>query len=215
MLLVNALYFKAEWTEPFDPDNTRPGPFMRLDGTQKQVPFMFRRAHLQVLVDEGVRGVRLPYGDGRLALYAIVPDRWDGFVAGLTAERWEGWLKGFETREVRLSVPRVKLTYQAELLEPLKAMGMERAADPKRADFSGLFARLSLPVYVGRVVQKTYLAIDEQGTEAAAATAVEALGGSAPPRDQPLELRLDRPFLLAIRDDVTGVILFVGVVVEP
>lgn len=214
MLLVNALYFKGEWTEPFEPESTRNAPFTRLDGSTRQLPFMFRRASLSALAADGVKGVRLPYGNGRVALYAIMPDRWDGFVDGLSAERWQAWMKGFAQQEVRLSLPKVKLEAQAELLEPLKAMGMELPADPNLAQFGALFTA-GPPAYIGRVLQKSFLSIDEKGTEAAAATVVEMRAGSAQPPKEVLEVKLDRPFLLAIRDDQTGVLLFVGLVMEP
>lgn len=210
MWLVNALYFKGAWTHPFPKHATQPAPFHRVDGTEKQVPFMQQRAGFGYLKADGVKGARLPYGDDRLALYVIMPDRWDGFIDGLTAARWEGWMNGFTRQELILAMPKVKLEYQAELVEPLTAMGMGPAFGP--ADFSGLFVE-GPGAHISQVIQKSFLEINEEGTEAAAATAV-GVTTSAPPRE-PVRLVLDNPFLLAIRDDKTGALLFVGTLLEP
>ncbi len=215
MVLVNAIYFKGEWSSPFKANSTSDRSFTRVDGSTKSVPFMSRRAHFGYIEVDGVRGVRLPYGDGRLAMYALMPDRWDGFVESLTAERWAAWMAAAGRRELALALPKVKLEASMELKEPLIAMGMGEAFDPNRADFSGLFATLSEPVYISRVVQKSFLEINEKGTEAAAATAVEVTATSAAPSEPPLVLELNRPFLVAIRDDVTGALLFLGVIMEP
>jgi len=213
MVLVNALSFKGEWTEPFDPDRTEPGPFHRRDGSVVQVPFMRQTGTFGYLAEEGLVGVRLPYGEGDLALYAFMPDEWDGFVEGLTPERYRQWIDAIEEERIRLAFPKVRLEDTHELRDPLIALGMGRAFDFERADFSGLLDTPE-PLYIDRVIQKTFLEIHEEGTEAAAATAVEMRAGSAPMASPPAVV-LDRPFLLAIRDDRTGVTLFMGAILDP
>ncbi|MFO7275006.1 MAG: serpin family protein [Bacillota bacterium] len=213
MVLVNALYFRGEWQEPFDPGATKPGPFHRMDGGTAQVPFMHRTGTFGYLAEEGLVGVRLPYGKGDLALYAFMPEEWDGFVEGLTPERLRGWMDAMAETRIRLAFPKVRLEDRHELKDPLTALGMGRAFDPDRADFSGLLVTPE-PLYIDQVIQKTFLEIHEEGTEAAAATAVTMRAGSAPPSALP-EVVLDRPFLLAIRDDRAGLTLFMGLILDP
>jgi len=213
MWLVNALYFKGDWQKPFNPNRTVDRLFILPDGGRVQVPFMHQTATFGYLEEEGLVGVRLPYGEGDLALYAFMPDEWNGFLEELTPERYAGWIAGMGLREIRFAMPKVKLTDQAELADPLAAMGMERAFIPGQADLGGLFTE-DREFFVSRVIQKTFLEINEKGTEAAAATGVGVTTTSAPV-DQPPEVVLNRPFLLAIRDDRTGVTLFLGAVVDP
>ncbi|MFO7275005.1 MAG: serpin family protein [Bacillota bacterium] len=213
MWLVNALYFKGAWQKPFDPNRTHERPFHLAGGGTAQVPFMHQTATFGYLAEQGLVGVRLPYGEGGLALYAFMPDRWDGFVEGLTPERFAEWIARMGEREIRLAVPKLRLTDQLELADPLAALGMQRAFTPGQADLGGLFAD-SPELYISRVVQKTFLEIHEEGTEAAAATGVGVTLTSAP-AEQPPEVVLDKPFLLAIRDDRAGVTLFLGAIVDP
>lgn len=212
MVLVNALYFKGEWKKPFNADRTEQRPFRRLDGTEKPTLFMHQTETFGYMNAGGVTGIRLPYGEGDIAFYAFMPDRWEGFLEGLTPERYQGWIDAVNPERIRLALPKVRLKTGAVLNEPLQAMGMRRAFDSTQADLSGLLEK-SQGVYISQVVQKTFLEINEEGTEAAAATSVRATG-SARPAD-PIEVVLDRPFLLAIRDDRTGVTLFMGAIVEP
>ncbi|MFZ5825213.1 MAG: serpin family protein [Bacillota bacterium] len=210
MILVNALYFKGEWTHAFDPKLTREGAFTKLDSTQKQVPFMHREGEFGALEADGFRAVRLPYGKERVSMYVFVPDDLPAFVAGLTPERWEQYMQSFKPRQGLVSLPKVKLEATHKLNEPLQNLGMELAFDMGQADFSGLFEGGRSGIGIALVLQKTFLEINEQGTEAAAATAV-VLRESA---SEPLAVA-DRPFLIAIRDDQTGTLLFIGTIVEP
>ncbi|MFZ5817880.1 MAG: serpin family protein [Bacillota bacterium] len=207
MILVNALYFKGAWTHPFDPQRTADRPFTRFDGTRKQIPFMTQERNFAYLEGEGFQAVRLPYGQERVALYLFLPDDLSRFVAGLTAERWSEWMGSFTEQKGTLLMPRVRLEATHLLNEPLQRMGMVRAFGS--ADFSGLFEGGQANPFIALVLQKSFLEINEQGSEAAAATAV-VLDESAG-----FNLTADRPFLIAIRDDQTGALLFIGTVVEP
>ncbi|MBP2016968.1 serpin B [Symbiobacterium terraclitae] len=213
MWLVNALYFKGTWQQPFDPALTSERPFHLPGGATREIPFMHQTNGFGYLSEEGLTGVRLPYGQGDLALYLFMPDEWEGFVEGLTPERYADWIAAMGHRRIQLAVPKVKLTDRAELVEPLMAMGMQRAFVPGQADLTGLFTD-SPALYISRVIQKTFLEINEEGTEAAAATGVGVTLTSAPV-DPPPVVVLDRPFLLAIRDDRTGITLFLGAIVDP
>lgn len=186
MVLVNALYFKGDWQKPFDANFTYDQPFTLLDGSQRQIPFMHKEAAFGYLKAEGITGVRLPYGEGDVSFYAFMPDRWEGFVEGLTPDQYQGWMA---------------------------AMGQERVFDSMQADLSGLFTEGQDQTYISQVIHKTFLVINEQGTEAAAATGVVA-PASAPP-DQIPKVIFDQPFLFSIRDDRTGVTLFMGAILEP
>lgn len=217
MALVNAIYFKGRWQEPFPPENTRPGTFTRLDGTTKQPLMMGQGGQYQYLQGENFQAVALPYGDGgHVRMYLFLPNPGVNpadFFADLTAERWQQWMGQFAPRRGSVVVPKVKLEYKADLERILPGMGMAIAFDPTRADFSGLL-QTDEPLYIGTVKHKTFLSIDEDGTEASAATMVAAMAGSARPSD-PFTFVADHPFLVAIRDETTGTLLFLGAILDP
>lgn len=217
MVLVNAIYFNGQWTEPFPAENTRERAFTRIDGSVKQYPMMTVSGTFRYYKGDSMQAVSLPYGNGRVSMYLFLPDP-SSDVGALTrsvsADRWAGWMEGFKQSQGTVTMPKVKLDYAAELKEPLKAMGMAKAFEAGAAEFGGLFQDVQVPMFIASVLQKTHLNIDERGTEAAAATAVTVRAGSAPV-EKPFELVFDRPFLMAIRDNKTGALLFVGVIVDP
>jgi serpin B len=208
MYLINALYFKGDWTYPFDRRLTQQAPFTLVDGTRKTVAMMSQRREFAVLRAEGFQAVSLPYGNGRFSMVLVLPDEGTGltgFYAALDAGSWERWMRGFRDADVVVSLPRFKLEWEESLNETLKAMGMEIAFGPE-ADFTAMSPR---DPWIDEVKQKTFLEVNEEGTVAAAVTSV-AMFESAPP-----ELRFDRPFFLAIRDNATETLLFVGQVTDP
>lgn len=211
MVLVNALYFKGEWTHAFDPQRTADGLFTKADGTQESVPYMQQDGQFGALQGDGFRAVRLPYGQERVAMYLFVPDDLPAFVDGLTAERWEEYMGAFKPQQGLVMLPKVKLEATHPLNEPMQKMGLNLAFSPGQADFSGLFEDGRKGVAIDQILQKSFLEMNEQGTEAAAATGVVMTESAAA---EPL-LRADRPFLLAIRDDQTGTLLFLGTIVDP
>ncbi len=210
LYLINALYFKGEWTHQFEKSRTQLAPFHLLDGTRKNVPMMRQEREFPYLEGDGFRMVSLPYGNGRFSMVLALPDESSdlaSFSRTLTAERWEQWMSALAKKEVLVALPRFSLEWEKSLNATLKAMGMEITFGPE-ADFSAMSPR---DPWIDEVKQKTILEVNEEGTVAAAVTSV-AMVESA--RLIP-ELIFDRPFFLAIRDNATATLLFLGQVVDP
>ncbi len=212
LVLANAIYFNAAWMYPFEKDATQDGPFYLLDGSQVVVPMMRLDKHLRYFAGEGVQAVELPYDGGEVSMVLLVPDRgtFAAFEEGLSAEVVAGILARMETTSVNLTMPRFKYDSTLSLAGTLKAMGMPDAFSTD-ADFSGMDGTRNLAIT--DVFHKAFVAVDEAGTEAAAATAV-IIGLTAMPAS-PVDLTVDRPFVFLIRDIQTGTILFVGRVLNP
>jgi serpin B len=212
VVLTNALYLKAPWLTPFDTRTTVDAPFTRADGSTVTVRMMRESESLAYAEGAGWRAVELPYAGGKLAMLVVVPD--DGrFVAverafaGGTAS----FASGLRPAQVRLGLPRFTFRTATDLKDALRALGMEQLFDPGRADLSGI--TIVEPLYVSDVIHEVFLAVTEEGTEAAAATAVVAKATAAPGQVQ--DLTVDRPFLFAIRDRDTGAVLLQGRVLDP
>lgn len=220
LVLANAIYFLGSWETPFEPRETRPEPFYLTLSQKKPVPTMSRNATLWVGRKDGVTAVELPYKGGGLSMLILVPDKIDGLAAvetSLDSKRLDALRAAMRAEYVRLSLPKFELRPGALALgEDLQALGMSSAFDPNRADLTGIAsppgrdARLVLQ----NVFHKGFVKVDEKGTEAAAATADLAPTGAAPP-PPPRRLQVDRPFLFLIRDDASGMILFLGRVSDP
>ena len=210
LFLINAIYFKGKWRAPFDPGETRDGPFYPAGGGSHTVPLMQLEETLRYTEGDGYQAVDLLYGSGAFAMTVLLP-RGDGtpaeLVAGLSAERWLELTDTFEERLVTLTLPRFRLEYGRKLLDDLAQLGMGVAFTPA-ADFHRISDVGPDRLYITRVDQKTFIEVNEEGTEAAAATAVGIGRTSAP---EPVEMRVDRPFAFAIRERLSGAILFLGV----
>lgn len=214
MFLINAIYFKGDWTRPFDKERTRPAPFTLTDGRQKQVDMMFYPEPDSVFVysDGSVTVLDLPYGGRAYSMTIALPAEGTAVgsvVASLTAEAWRQWTSGLRVERAIVSMPKFTLEYELELSDALKALGMGVAFDPSAADFTRIYSGAER-VYISRVKHKTFVDVNEEGTEAAAATSVEVGVTSLPPM-----IAVDRPFLFAIREKFSGTILFLGVVEDP
>jgi serpin B len=213
LVLVNAIYFKGKWTRPLDEENTRDGPFTLLDGSRKTLPMMSQSGSYQFYRGRGFQAVRLPYGEKRTAMYVFLPDHsssLDEFQKRLTAENWHVWMSRFRRMEGSIVLPRFKLEYGKKLNGTLAALGMGIAFG-SRADFS---AMCDMPSYISKVIHKTFVEVNEEGTEAAAATVVTMAKAVMMPQET-FRMVVDRPFFCAIRDDRTGALLFMGSIVEP
>lgn len=211
LTLVNAIYLKAPWLTPFAVEATKPGSFRRADGSTVEVPMMSLAAALPYAESDGWRAVELPYVGGSLALTVIVPDDLAAFEAELSADRLAAITGALGERQVSLTFPKFGIETKARLAEVLAALGMPTAFDPDRADFSGITGEERL--FIADVIHQANIDVDEKGTEAAAATAVVMWTTGAPV--EPVALRVDRPFLFALRDVPTGALLFLGRVSDP
>lgn len=222
LVLVNAVYFLADWKTPFDPDETVDGPFHAAGG-DVQVPMMKRRDEMAYFEDSQVQVVSLPYVDERYAMTFVLPREGQtlaGIEAELSAGTMAGWFARVDglPREVDLTVPRFELAPSGSmsLKAPLKQLGIEQAFVAGSADFTAM-ANPPDPsdrLYVSEVFHKTFVKVDEAGTEAAAATAVVMGRGGGVPAAPP-EMTLDRPFLFFIRDVEADATLFMGRVANP
>jgi serpin B len=212
LVLVNAIYLKAPWQTPFDESGTKNAPFTRADGSQVSVPTMsLDLSEGSYASGTGWQAVELPYAGGSLAMTIVVPDDLATFEAGLDAARFSAITAALQPASVDLTLPRFKIETKSDLASALAQMGMPLAFDPDRADFSGITTQEQL--YISKVVHQANISVDEKGTEASAATAVEIVASLAPARQ--VTLNVDRPFIFAVRDTSTGAILFLGRVVDP
>ncbi|MDZ7289523.1 MAG: serpin family protein [candidate division KSB1 bacterium] len=216
LFLINAIYFKGKWSVPFDRARTKDGMFTLLHGGKKKHPMMSQSGRYKYLQSNGFQAISLPYGAERMSMYIFLPDGKSDlktFSASLNAENWEGWMSQFRSVPGEIVLPRFKVEYEVVLNAALKTLGMEVAFDPRQADFNEMYsASPNMNVYVGEVKHKTFVEVNEEGTEAAAVTSGQMLATSYTP---PFKMIVDRPFFCAIRDNTTGTVLFMGAIVEP
>ncbi len=210
LVLTNAIYFSAAWDDPFDAGNTKDAPFHLADGSTIQTTTLHQTAEYRYGEGDGFRVVELPYDGGQLAMDVVVPADLATFEAGMTGATLEAVTKSLGAAEVELALPKFKYEAPLGLKEHLYTLGMKDAFDDAAADFSGIDGTRSL--VISDVLHKGFVAIDEKGTEAAAATAVIVGDTSVPEFHQ---LAVDKPFVFFIRDLPTGAILFIGRVVDP
>ncbi|MDD4960709.1 MAG: serpin family protein, partial [Candidatus Marinimicrobia bacterium] len=207
MYLINALYFKAAWTWEFDPELTENMNFRNYDGSTVSIAMMSQKADLDYYRNDDCQVVDLPYGDGKYSLTIILPaydTDINAFIAEMTQSEWDTLTTSFpeEKTAVDVYLPRFTLEYKAKLKEVLIALGMEVAFDG-RADFSGIYAPGG--IWINDVYHKTFMEVNEEGTEAAAATVVEVVYESAGP-----VMMIDRPFFFVIREKESGTMFFMG-----
>ena len=160
------------------------------------------------------QAVSLPYGSGRMSLYVFLPKATSSLAAfqqTLTAENWQTWMNRFSRRQGTVGLPKFKLEYEVDLKEALSALGMSTAFDANQADFSGLS---ETETHISQVKHKTFVEVNEAGTEAAAVTSI-SVSVTSVVSGGPFQMMVDRPFFFAIRDQQTGTVLFMGTIVEP
>lgn len=222
LILTNAIYFNADWAIPFTAEGTREDTFTLLDGGVVTVPLMNQTSYFLYMEAPEYQAVSMPYYGDKIHMLVILPQAgvFEDIEATLSSELYGLIWRSLENRFVQLTLPSFTYEYEIRLGDTLKAMGMGEAFDRASADFSAILdlSQLQPPgqrTYIQEVVHKTFVRVDEEGTEAAAATGVimGTTGGGLPP--EPVIFRADRPFIYLIYDRDTGSILFLGRVVNP
>jgi serine protease inhibitor len=213
LFLINAVYFKAPWTQVFEPRATAARPFVTLAGATVQPPTMMQDAALRHFTGDGVQAVELLYADSAYSMVILAPVPQEtplaALVQRLTPQQWAAWIDRFQRGRVMLFLPKFRFDYGVQLKQPLGRMGMAVAFQPRTADFRRINPTQD-DLHISSVIQKSFIDVHELGTEAAAATAVTIGVTSLPPT-----LTFDRPFLFAIRERSTGTLLFVGRIGDP
>ena len=219
LVLVNAVYFKGRWALVFEERATRPRPFTLADGAPVDVPTMEAKDDFGYLQRDGVQLLELPYAGDELSMVVVLPAAGEAPDPWLSAVQLET-LGRLPVQEVEVRLPRFRIapSEPRRIEDELEALGMQRAFQAGAAEFEGI-AEPPTPetgLYVSAVFHRAFVEVNEEGTEAAAATAVVMAPGSAPPLPrEPLRFHADRPFLFLIRENRTGLVLFVGRVGDP
>jgi serpin B len=208
LVLTNAIYFKAEWQNKFKKEETRNSSFTLLDGSKVSVPMMSQLARWSYAEGNGWQAIELPYLGGRIAMDVILPTDFKAFESALTNTQLNQIMGAMKQANIQLNLPKFTFGNDFSLKQALSALGMPLAFDVLRADFSGITDVESL--YIQDAVHKAYVAVDEEGTEAAAAGAI-MMGTTSMPKT----MAVDHPFIILIRDVQTGTILFLGRVMNP
>jgi serpin B len=214
LALANAIHLKAPWEEPFKTGRTVEAPFTTSTGGEVTAHFMHQTKSLGYTGTDDVQILSLPYRDGRMSMIVLLPRQKDGLEdleARLDPERLASWLSALRPTRVHVTFPRFEFESSFDLTQTLAEMGMPDAFDEERADFSNM---TEAELFISLVVHKAFVTVDEEGTEAAAATAVMMALTAAPPRET-IEFRADRPFLFLIRHRDTAAILFLGRLADP
>jgi serine protease inhibitor len=216
MYLVNAVYFKGMWRYQFEKSKTEQKSFHQYDGTELQVAAMSEHETFPYFRGTGFEAIELPYNQGNYVMSILLPDAGktvEDVIGQLTGGNWNTWSGQFVNKDIQLQLPKFKYQYNEKQMKPiLSAMGMTDAFDPDIANFTRINSYGGL--YISKVMHKTYIETNEEGTEAAAVTAVEVGVTSAGP-DQPYYFTINRPFVYFIQEKCTGTILFIGTVMNP
>jgi serine protease inhibitor len=223
VLLLNAVYFKGQWTHKFDKAQTQQRDFTLAGGSIKRVPRMAQSGRFDYFETPQLQAIRLSFGDGDLAMEVLLPSKSSSLgalEAQLTAEHWTSWQAQYAPRSGTIELPRFELKSNYRLNEPLQALGMTRAFNPDGAQLTRMFS--SAPgqlrtsrLVISSVVQSTYWKVDEEGSEAAAVTTTGIRASAVARPVQPFRMIVDRPFFCAIEDRRSGALLFVGAIYDP
>jgi serpin B len=215
LVLTNAVYFKGDWASQFERTRTKKEPFWVTPTRKVMTPLMAQQGEFRYAETASLQILELPYAGRDLSMLVLLPRSRDGLAElenGLTLENLQGWARTIWPRQVQVTLPRFKITSQFRLAATLAAMGMPDAFNRDKANFSGMDGR-ELWLFILAVLHKAFVDVNEEGTEAAAATAVAMRARSAPA--PPAVFRADHPFLFLIVDHRTGSILFFGRLLDP
>jgi serpin B len=205
LYLINAVYFKGAWKVKFDEKNTKEDDFKLLNNKTKKVKFMNKEGKFNYYKDKEIQVVELPYGNEKVSMFIFLPaSSLNDFIKQLNFEKFKKWLSKLQTKRVNVSIPKFKLEYEEKLNKVLESLGLKIAFDSERADFSNMFSG----AVISEVSHKTFIEVNEKGTEAAAVTSVHVL--SITP-----QFIANKPFFFVIKDNSTNIILFMGAVYEP
>ncbi|XEC97413.1 serpin family protein [Paenibacillus tarimensis] len=217
MYLINALYLKAPWSDPFQKDHTEDEPFRLPDGEMITVPMMKRNQTMQGSITDAFKAVRLGLGDkSELSMTLILPEEgkgWDDVRKAL--ENSSNWLKSFQSYSIELSLPKFRIEQEINLIPSFKQLGIEQVFDSQHSDLArmaGWDTKNGPRLFVDEALQKTFIDVDEDGLEAAAVTSIRAYPTSMP---EPMTAIFDRPFYFLIEETNTGSVLFIGTVRDP
>ena len=215
MVLLNAIYFYGTWTNKFDEEGTHNLSFRKTDGTTLEVPMMSKLEKLLYKENTLFKAIKMPYGNGQYNMVVMLPvgsNSSQDIIDVLTIANWNSWMATFEMAErVKINMPRFKYAFETSLKDVLKNLGMEKAFLPNKADFSGISNE---DLYISEAIHKSYIDVNETGTEAAAVTGL-VFATTSMEQNPPVSFYVDRPFVYAITENDTGAILFIGEVNHP
>jgi len=216
MYLINAIYFKGTWLYKFDSTATKDDNFYVTTGNPVICRMMNQKNKFEYYKADNYQAIELPYGDGDFQMLVILPSSGsdiNSLINQMDENYWNNLLTSMDSAEVNLWLPKFKVEYSITLNDALKALGMTSAFAPFVADFSKI--RKEKDLFISRVLHKTYVKVDEEGTEAAAVTAIEMGTTAVGPGEKQIYMKVDHPFIFAIRENTSGAILFIGKVVNP
>jgi serpin B len=222
-ILLNAVYFKGEWAQRFDQAQTHPRDFTLAAGLRKQIPRMVQSGRFSYFETPALQAIRLPFGNGDLVMDILLPAKTStlrALEAELTPKHWQDWQAHYGSRIGTLELPRFELRSRYRLNEALQSLGMTRAFEPKRAEFTTMFSQVpdhspAERLFISAVLQFTYWKVNEEGAEAAAVTSINVRATAVARPEQPFRISVDRPFFCAIEDRRSGALLFIGAIYDP
>lgn len=218
MYLMNAIYFLGNWRYQFDKKNTAPGKFTLSDSSVVRPEMMHMTATMPLYLSDKVQLLDMAYGDSTFSMDVLLPPKGtniDNFVANLTRSKLNSWIGQLHREKVAVTMPKFKISYDTTFKNVLTKMGMGIAYDPLNANFTGINPDKRLHLHISKVEQKSYVKVNEEGTEAAAVTKVTISYASVGiPNDPPVFI-VNRPFVYLIRERSSGTILFIGKMANP
>ena len=216
LVLMNAIYFKATWTEKFDSKDTRNETFTTASGQQQQLPMMHRKARIMSAQNDVYTTIELPYGSGtRWSMTVMLPNDGktiDDIIQSLSSDSWRQVHRSSRTVIADIKIPRFTTKFETDLVKPLTAMGAPSMFDGSVAEFPNISTNYKDGLYVALMKQKAAIEVDEEGTKASAVTIAEMKDGTAGPSPEPerIDFHCDRPFVYVIQEYSSGVVFFVG-----